>query len=42
LGLRNIERRGIARSTFNNVSLVGLVGDVDAGHKADAVRNGVV
>ena len=37
-----IERRGVARLAFNDVGLAGLVGDVDAGHAADAARNGAV
>jgi len=36
LELRNVERRGMARLAFNDVSFVGLVGDVDA------ARNGTV
>ena len=39
----NLELRktkGEAKSAFNNVGLVGLVGDVDAGLTYDAVRNG--
>ena len=40
--LRNVERRGIARLSFNNVGLAGLVGDVDTGHAQDAARNDVV
>ena len=36
------KRRGVARLAFNDVSLAGLVGDVDAGHDRDTVKNGVV
>ena len=32
LELRNIERRGVARLSFNDVSLAGLMGNVDVGH----------
>jgi len=42
LELKNVERRGMARLTFNNVGLEGLLGDVDAGHAHDAARSSPV
>ena len=42
LKLRNLERRGMTKLTFILVGLAGLVGDVDAGHVGDAVRNDTV
>jgi len=42
LEMRNDERRGMARLAFNDIGLVGLVGDVDTGHARDATRNDIV
>jgi len=36
------KRKGVARLDFNDIDLVGLVGDVDADHERDAARNGAV
>ena len=35
LELRNIERRGVARLSFNDVSLTGLMGNVDVSLMGD-------
>jgi len=36
------KRRGVARLTFNDAGLAGLMGDVDAGHAHDVARNSPV